>query len=238
VREILATPKAIGLLFEEIPLVTSDNTKLNSWFVPAAEEKAVVLLCHGNAGNISHRLDLVRILHLLQYSVFLFDYRGYGKSEGKPGEEGTYKDGEAAWAYLVGHKKRDPKKIVLMGRSLGGAVAANLAGQYKPGALILESTFTSVPDLGAEHYWFVPVRAIARFHYNTKKYLAKVTVPVLVMHSRSDEMIPYNHGQALFEAAGELKEFCELTGTHNEGFLATGQAYPETIKNFIEIHIK
>jgi fermentation-respiration switch protein FrsA (DUF1100 family) len=173
----------------------------------------------------------------LQYSVFIFDYRGYGKSDGKPGEAGTYKDAEAAWDHLVNGEKKDPAKIVVMGRSLGGAIAAYLAQRQKPGALILESTYTSVPDLGAEYYRFIPVRLIARIKYPTGEYLQKAGVPVLVMHSRSDEMIPFTHGQALFKAAAGPKEFHELTGTHNEGFLTTGQAYPETIKNFIGKYI-
>lgn len=197
------------------------------------EDRPVVILCHGNAGNISHRLDTMHLFHRLGHDFFLFDYRGYGKSQGKPSEKGTYLDAEAAWDYVTRERGIDPERIVLFGRSLGGSIAAYLAQSRSPRALIVESSFTSVTDMGADIYPFLPVRLLARFKYSTADYLKKVTCPVLISHSKDDEMISVKHGRKLFEAANDPKEFLEFAGSHNEGFIASKEMYSKGIAEFI-----
>jgi len=234
---ISATPADIGLSFEAINLTTTDGVKLSGWFIPSENARGVVLFFHGNAGNISHRLDSIEVFHRLGLSVFIIDYRGYGLSEGKPSEQGTYLDAEAAWHYLVEEQHILPEQIVLFGRSLGGAVAVWLAQQHTPGVLILESTFTSVPDVGAKHYPFLPIRWLSRFQYNSLERLPTIQCPILIIHSPDDEIVPYNHGQQLFAAAPEPKAFLSLTGGHNEGFLITGQTYEAGLANFINAYL-
>jgi pimeloyl-ACP methyl ester carboxylesterase len=167
---LAATPESIGLSFEEARLTASDGVKLHGWLVLAPRSRRVVLHFHGNGGNISHRLELLRLLHGMGLSVFLLDYRGYGMSESRPSETGTYLDAAAAWTYLVDQRGYAPDDIILFGHSLGAAVAAYLGGQVRPGALILESPFISIPDIAAHHYWFLPARALVRFRYATAEY--------------------------------------------------------------------
>jgi uncharacterized protein len=179
---------------------TADGEELDAWFVPARRERAVLLFFHGNAGNISHRLDSLRIFHGLGLSVLIIDYRGYGRSTGRPTEQGTYEDARAAWRHLVEERGVPPERIVVFGRSLGGAVAAWLAARTRPAGLIVESAFRSVPSLRPRLYWFLPVRRLARS--STRWSAARpVQAPVLVVHSREDEIIPFRHGEALFAAA-------------------------------------
>ncbi len=234
---IAATPSDIGLDYERIALTASDGVTLDAWFVPAGGDGPVVLLCHGNAGNISHRLETIRILNDLGLGVLIFDYRGYGRSEGSPSEQGTYRDAAAAWDYLTAERNIPPKGIVLFGRSLGGPVAAYLATQNDPGALIIESAFTSLPDIGAAAYPLLPVRLISRYDYPTETYAAQVSCPVLVVHSPSDEMIPFEHGSAIYEAAAEPKQFLTISGSHNEGFLASEEEYSSELDSFLEEHM-
>jgi len=171
-------------------------------------------------------------------SVLIVDYRGYGQSEGRISEQGTYLDAEAAWRYLVEQRGVSPEEIIIFGRSLGGGVATWLAGVHPPRALILESTFTSVPDIGAGQFPFVPVRWLARIHYNSLERLRQIHVPVLIIHSPDDTTIPYSHGERLFEAANEPKEFLEIQGGHNEGFIISGNHYQAGIDAFIKKHAR
>jgi len=233
-----ADPGSIGLDFEGVSFETMDGVKLSGWFVPSESARGVILFCHGNAGNISHRLESIQIFHRLGLDVFIFDYRGYGKSEGKPTEHGTYKDAEAAWWYLVEERQIHPKEIIIFGRSLGGAVASWLAQNYTPGALILESTFTSLPDVATAVYPYLPVRLLLRFDYNTAGYLGGVNCPVLIVHSRDDEIMRFSHGRRLFETAREPKKFLEITGTHNAGFITSGKLYEEGLDTFIWEYIE
>jgi fermentation-respiration switch protein FrsA (DUF1100 family) len=231
--ELIADPSIIGLEFESVHFEAEDGVKLHGWFIPADDAKGVVLFCHGNAGNISHRLDSIKIFHRLGLDVFIFDYRGYGQSEGSPTEEGTYQDAEAAWRYLTETRQVEPSQVIIFGRSLGGAVAAWLAQSHQPGALILESTFTSLPEAAASHYPYLPLRFLLRFQYPTAEYLARIDCPVLIVHSRNDEIMPFSHGQRLFEMAGEPKEWLEISGTHNEGFITSGKLYEQGLEAFI-----
>ncbi|MCY2932386.1 MAG: alpha/beta hydrolase [Planctomycetota bacterium] len=233
-RELAGTPRDAGLAYEDVSLKTSDGLTLGAWYVPpTAADSPVVLHCHGNGGNISHRLELLNALHRAGAGVLIFDYRGYGRSEGSPDEQGTYRDARAAWDYLTNVKGLPAWRIVVHGQSLGGAVAAHLAGEVTPAGLILESAFTSLDDRGAEIYWFLPVRLMSRYHYPTRASLASVACPLLILHSPSDEIVPIHHGRGLFEAAAEPKRFVELTGGHNDGFAVSGDLYVHALRDFL-----
>ena len=196
--------------------------------MPAENPKATVLFCHGNAGNVSHRLATLAVFNRLGFSTLIFDYRGYGTSEGKPTEEGTYLDAEAAWEHLTGKEGIAPGQIVIYGRSLGGAVAAHLAADVAPAALIVDSSFTSVPDRAAEMLPIFPIRLLCRFSYDTRSYLKKAKCPVMIIHSRDDEMMPFKHARQLFDAANEPKQLVERLGGHNDGFSTSpGQVLAE-----------
>ena len=238
-RQVQATPGDIGLDFDSVTLTTSDNEQLDAWFVPAELARGTLLFCHGNAGNNSHRLDSIRLFHELGLSVLIFDYRGYGQSTGKPTEKGTYRDADAAWQYLVEQRNISPEHIILFGRSLGASIAAELTTRQAAAGVILESAFTSVPDVAAKFYPWLPVRWMSRYQYNTRKQLADIHSPVLIVHSRDDEIISYTNGEQLFAVANEPKQFLELRGGHNDGFLVSGESYVRGLDFFInEVSIK
>lgn len=233
-RAVVATPIRAGLAYESVEIVTNDGIRLHGWYLPTDREaRGVLLFFHGNAGNISHRLDSLKIFFVLGLDVLIFDYRGYGQSEGKVSEQGTYLDAEAAWRYLTEGLRVPADEIVLFGRSLGAAIAAHLATKRNPRALIMESSFTSAPDLAGQYYRIFPVHWLARFRYAAKEYLGSVRCPVLIVHSLDDEIIPIQHGRALFAAANEPKEFLEIRGGHNEGFLASERSYIDGLDKFL-----
>ena len=235
-KDMQATPTAISLPFEEVNLTTSDSEKITAWWIPAQNERAVLLFCHGNAGNISHRLDSIDIFNRLGLSVLIFDYRGYGASTGSPSENGTYLDGEAAWRYLVEVRKKQPEKIILFGESLGGAVAAEIASRHKAGGLILMSSFTSIPELAGSLYPFLPVKLLSKFRYSTIDKIGSITAPKLIIHSPDDEIIPFALGRVLYEKAAQPKQFLQIKGGHNEGFLESGELYVQGIKDFLDMY--
>lgn len=232
-RAVLATPAALGLSFENVALPVNGGATVAAWFVPAASARGTVLVCHGNGGNIGDRLHIIQRFHALGLNVFIFDYRGYGQSQGAPSEQNTYADALAAWQYLIRERGLPAERIILCGRSLGGAVAAWLADREKPAGLILESTFTALPDIGARVYWYLPVRLLCRYRYPTLAHVRNLRCPVLVAHSRTDEMIPFAHGQELFAAAPEPKIFAELTGGHNDGEGYTEDSYRQALDEFL-----
>ena len=232
-REMIATPAQVGLAYEDIHLKTSDDISLHGWYVPAAQPRGTVLFLHGNAGNISHRLDSVQMFHRLGFSTLIFDYRGYGSSGGTPTEQGTYRDAEAAWRHLAEQRHTPSCRIVLYGESMGGAVAAQLAVHQKPAALVIASSFTSVPDLAQHIYPYLPIRLLARIHYDTCEYLRTITVPVLIAHSPEDEIVPFEHGHALFAAANPPKQFLELAGGHNDGFIFMRESWIKALDEFL-----
>lgn len=235
-RGYQATPASIGLRFESLTLVTDDGEKLDAWHVPTRTGKlprALVIVFHGNAGNIGHRLDYLRMFHDLGYASLILDYRGYGRSSGKPSEDGTYIDAASAWRHATQVLGYPAGKIVVFGESMGGAVAAQLAASQQPAALVLASTFTSVPDLGAEIYPWLPVRALARIRYDTHERLATIASPVLVIHSRGDDIIPFAHGERLFATARAPKQFLELEGGHNDGFVFGREAWVRQLDDFL-----
>ena len=232
-RTLVATPQDIGLDYREVEFDAEDGKTLHGWWLPHATPRATLLFQHGNAGNISHRLDSLRIFHDLGLSVFIYDYRGYGRSSGSPSEAGLYRDARAAWAWLIEDEGIEPGSIVLFGRSMGGAVASRLATEVDAAGLIVESTFTSVPDIGAELYWWLPVRLLARLEFNAAESIAQAGMPVLVVHSREDEIIPFEHGQRLTEAAGDRGTLLEIRGDHNTGFFYSGELYRNGLDRFI-----
>lgn len=217
-RDFEVTAAALGRPFEDVYFQARDGTSLNGWFFPAnpgsARGQWAALVCHGNAGNISHRLDLYRALLVTGVNVFAFDYRGFGRSAGTPGEEGTYLDGQAAHRWLRS-KGYPGSKIIAYGESLGGGIASELCLREETGGLILQSTFTSIPDIGKELYPWLPVRWISSIQYDTRGKLPRLKIPVLVMHGRDDEVIGFHHAERNFAAANEPKFFCELSGPHN-----------------------
>jgi fermentation-respiration switch protein FrsA (DUF1100 family) len=233
-RELTASPKDIGLEFENITLTTSDNERLHGWFVPADGARGVVLFFHGNAGNISHRLDSIAIFNRLGLDTLIIDYRGYGESSGKTSEQGTYLDAQAAWDYLVSDRGVPAERIVIFGRSLGGAIGAWLGSQHRPAAVIIESSFSSGVDMAKRLYPFLPASLITRLRYPVVKFAARLQSPVLVVHSRDDEIIPFEMGKAIYNAVKQRKAFLELRGDHNAGFYISRQQYIPALDDFIE----
>jgi uncharacterized protein len=218
-RLMEATGAELGRPFEDVQFRAADGVELNGWFFPAdthsRRSSLVVLLCHGNGGNICHRLDMAQALLSTGVGVFLFDYRGYGRSGGRPSEEGTYRDGEAAYRWLE-QKGIKGENILLFGESLGGGVAAELASHLPCAGLILQSTFTCIADIGADLFPWLPVRWLAHIKYDTLSKLPNIKAPVLVMHSRADRLIRFGHSKKNFAAANQPKLFCELVGDHND----------------------
>jgi fermentation-respiration switch protein FrsA (DUF1100 family) len=233
-RALGASPSDIGLDYEDVSLTTSDNERLHGWYIPAADARGVLLFFHGNAGNISHRLDSIKIFHELGLDVLIIDYRGYGQSTGKTTEQGTYLDAQAAWDYLTNSRRVPAGRIIVFGRSLGGAIGAWLGAQHTPAAVIIESSFSSGVDMARRIYPFLPVRLITRLQYPVVDYAAQLDCPVLVVHSRHDEIIPFTMGQAIYAAVKQKKKFLELRGDHNNGFLISQREYVAGFKDFTQ----
>lgn len=236
-REHIATPSDRGLAWEAVTLTTEDNVALDAWWVPAPNPRASLLFFHGNAGNISHRLESIAQFQRLGLSVLIVDYRGYGRSEGSPSEAGTALDARAAWQWLR-DEGNENNEIVVFGRSLGAAVAAELAASLEehhaaPAAVILESPFRSVPELAQQLYPFLPARWLARIDYPVENYVTQLSAPLLVIHSRDDEIIPFAQGEAVYQAAQEPKQLLEIQGGHNTGFLDSEPTYLESIDAFL-----
>ena len=233
-RDVFSTPAELGLGFEAVVFKSADRLDLSGWYIPAKNPKFTLLFCHGNGGNMAHRLDSINIFHDLGLNCFIFDYRGYGDSMGKPGEEGTYTDAMAAYKWLTEEKKIPKEDIIIFGRSLGGSVAAQLAGRVESGALIVESVFTSFVDMGKEYYPYMPVKWFARFGYRTIDYIQEVHCPVMLIYSGNDEIVPFKFGLQLYEAANEPKEFVEIFGGHNDCFLTSGEIYTEVWQKWLK----
>jgi len=264
-REAVLTPLSYGMQFESLQIRTADGETLDAWWVPAEDARGIVLFFHGNAGNISHRLDYLLMFHRLRYSTLIVDYRGYGRSTGTPSEAGTYRDAEAAWEHLRHARMARPQDVVIAGESLGGAVATWLAAEMSlipdpspegrrearapafpseertkagmgPRAVVLFSTFTSVNDLGGEVYWFLPVRLLSRIGYDNLENLKRIRAPVFIAHSRDDDIVPYAHGKRLYETANEPKTFLEMRGGHNDGFIFTQPEWVAQLAAFLDRH--
>jgi hypothetical protein len=212
------SPTDAGLDYEPVWVGTEDGERLHGWFIPTVQDSVLdmtVLFFQGNAGNKATRIPLARDLSTAGYNVLLVDYRGYGQSTGQPSEKGLYADALASWRFLTGERGFDPGDIVIFGRSLGGGPATWLATRVDARALLLESTFTSVPDVGAHHYPFLPVRWLSRFQFDSLSRIAGVDMPVHIIHGRDDEVVPFEHGKRLHNAAHEPKSFTATGDTHN-----------------------
>lgn len=233
-RDAASTPAAQGVPYDDVVIATSDGQQLHAWWIPAERARGAVLLLHGNAGNISQRIDYAVMFRRLGYSTLLVDYRGYGRSTGRPTEPGTYLDAAAAWNWLTKDRQLPERDIVLFGESLGGGVASWLAARHHVRALILASTFTSAVDLGSELYPFLPVRLVSRNRYETLPRLRDVRAPVLVIHSPDDDIIPFAHGQRLFDAAREPKAMLKIAGGHNQGFVFVRDEWIAKLARFLD----
>ena len=227
------TPASIGLASEDVHPEASDGVRLHGWWVPAPAPGLAVLLLHGNAGNISHRLDKLALLHGLGASVLLLDYRGYGASEGAPDEAGLYRDAEAAWAWLRA-RGQPPERIVLFGESLGGTVATDLAAHHRVGGLVLDSTPSSIIGVAKHHYPLVPVGLFLAARYDALARIGRVHAPVLVLHSPDDEIVPFAMAEALYAAAPEPKRLVRLAGGHNDAFLVSAATYAGALRDFLD----
>lgn len=226
-------PSALGLAFQERRPRTADDLLLHAWWVPAAEQRGAVLISHGNAGNVADRLHLVRAFHELGLSVYLYDYRGFGRSEGRPSEQGTYLDAEAAYDDLVRELGLAPERLVLYGESLGGAVSIELARRRPAAALIVEASFTSLPDVGARAYPFLPVRLLARHRYDSISKVGELALPLLVVHSPEDEIVPFEQAERLRAAAAEGAELLVTTGDHDSGGFASRPELRARVGEFV-----
>jgi fermentation-respiration switch protein FrsA (DUF1100 family) len=232
-RDDAGTPASVGLGYRDVLFESLSGRSLHGWMVPVEGAEYTILYCHGNAGNVTHRLESIRQFADLGLSVFIFDYGGYGRSEGSPSVERTYQDAAAAWDYLTGTEGIAPSQIVLFGRSLGGAVAIELATEVEPRALILESCFTSIPELGARLYWWLPVRFLARYRYNNARKVTRIRVPKLFIHSLQDEIVPFGMGRRLYNRAARPKQFLKIRGSHNLAVPDDREAYEGAVRSFL-----
>ncbi|MCY2961996.1 MAG: alpha/beta hydrolase [Planctomycetota bacterium] len=230
------TPAAIAAPFEDLELTTRDGATVHAWHVKAENARGAVLVCHGNAGNIEGRLPLAQTFRLLGYDVLLFDYRQYGKSRGILSEEGTYLDGEAALDHLAA-RGFEPRRTVIYGESMGGAVAVELARRRPCAVLFVEDTFTALADVGAEVYPWLPVRWITRTKYDSLAKIGALRVPFLVAHSPEDQLVPFRHGERLYAAHSGPKEFLETRGGHNGGGFLQRAEWVERVGGFLREHL-
>ncbi|MFH1593209.1 MAG: alpha/beta hydrolase [Candidatus Omnitrophota bacterium] len=233
-RAINTTPDAARLQYEEIYFVTSDNIKLHSWFIPGDKTKKTILFCHGNGGNISHRVEKLLFFHKLGLNTFIFDYRGYGMSKGSPSESGLYEDALAAYRYLINDKKIARDHIIPYGESLGGAVAIELVKREKLKALITEEAFTSVTEMARIVYPFLPRFAISS-KFDSISKIGEIDCPKLIIHSVDDEIVPFSLGEALFGAAAPPKQLLEVRGSHNNAFFDSSDKIEKELKAFLDM---
>ncbi|MBI4719540.1 MAG: alpha/beta hydrolase [Planctomycetes bacterium] len=216
VAALESLPSHWNLPYEDIRLRTTDGVELSAWFVPATDARGAAIFCHGNGGNISYWVGAVRYLHELGLDTLIFDYRGFGQSQGSPSEAGLYLDAEAAWRFLTETRGTPAGRIVLIGRSLGGGVATELATRVPPAGLVLESTFTSLVDVGRLHFPLLPVSWMLRDRFESVLKIGSITCPKLVIHGTEDGLLPLAMGRRLFDAAGEPKRFVETRAGHND----------------------
>lgn len=233
-------PASRGLPFETVQLVAADGVSLHGWYLPRPSGSACgadILFLHGNAGNVSNRLRTLAAFHRRGHAVLIIDYRGYGLSDGVPGEAGTYLDARAAWDHLTAARGVAPAAIVVYGRSLGGAVAAGLVASLpataRPAAVVLESTFASLRAMAAYRYPVLPARWLLRMKYDTLGRLGQLHAPVLIAHSPDDEVVPYHQAELLHAAAPRGTRLTRLNGPHSRAFRRAGEPYLDTLDNFI-----
>jgi fermentation-respiration switch protein FrsA (DUF1100 family) len=229
-------PSHIGLRFEDVFFTTQDDIRLHGWFIPHQGAGATLVWFHGNAGNISDRLLNIKLLHdRIKINIFIFDYRGYGRSEGTISEKGTYFDGEAAIKYLLGRDDAAARRLILFGRSLGAAVAAEMATRFNTLGLILESPFVSIREMARAIFPSLPIAWLLRTRYDTIEKVRLVKTPILVLHGDRDATVPFAQGKKVFEVASEPKRFHRIVGaSHNDTFVVGGEEYYGALREFIE----
>mgnify|MGYP000862283345 CR=1 FL=1 len=238
-RRLEATPAAAGLCYEDLWLTTSDHTRLHAWLVPADQARFLVLFCHGNAGNISHRVDNLRRLRDLGLSCLIFDYRGYGQSQGKPDEAGFFLDAEAALAKAQELAPRQRQRLVIFGRSLGGIAAVHAAARasqagHPPAGLILESTFTHLGDMAKSLFPLPLLGPALAGRFSAQERIPRVACPILFFHGDRDQIVPFDLGRKLFDHAPSPKQWVTLPGAgHNDTYLVAGPAYWQTWREFL-----
>lgn len=237
-REVRHGPRDVGLSYEDVTIVSGPH-RLAAWWIPAKGARATLLFCHGNGGDLGHRVGSIEIFNRLGLSVLIFDYRGYGRSEGRPTPVGTAEDARAAWEWLEREKGVRPEDLLLFGRSLGGAVALELTRVVTPRAIILESTFASpfgVARLGRLTWLFPLLRAIMGLggSWASREIASGLTIPSLHIHSPDDEIVPYAEGVRLFEAKAGEKSFVTIRGDHNDGFMESLDVYEPALDAFVE----
>lgn len=234
-REMLAHPGTVGLAYEPLFLTASDGARLRAWWIPGPSPESPVMLClHGNGGNLSHRVDKMRLFHDAGAAQLWLDWRGYGESGGSPDEPGLYRDALAGWAWLGAAKSVPASRLVLYGESLGGAPAIELATRVPAAGLIVDSAFTSAADMARRILPRFPVRLLS-LKFDNLSRLPRVTIPTLFLHSPQDDIIPYAMALRNLGACGSAKKrLVDMKGSHNEGFLDAGPAYPKAIKDFLE----
>jgi len=235
---IYYTPDQFGLAYEDVYYQTDDNETINGWYVPAAQDAPVLIFCHGNAGNISHRLPNIRLLAAWGISTFIFDYRGFGRSTGSISEEGLYLDALGAHRFLTEDRGIDPARLVPFGRSMGGPVAVDLATRITPPCLVLESTFTKLVDLVESVYPGMGLESELTMVFGAEDKIETVGCPTLFIHGDSDDIVDYRLGRALFDRAGEHKRFYTIAGAlHNDTFDVGGEEYFRTLAGFITEYV-
>ncbi len=237
-RKIEFTPAELHLRYEDVFFRTEDGVELHGWFVPQEGALSTILYCHGNAGNISHRVEIARMFNERKMNFFIFDYRGFGRSKGWPTEKGTYLDAQAAYDYLRARQDIDRDRIVIFGKSLGAAIAIDLASKVKAAALISESSFTSTRDMARTIYPLLPFWLFLRPKYNAYAKIDKIDAPKLIIHSRDDEIVPFSQGERLFAKAESPKEFYVMRGGHNDAFYIHNAECMQMISDFLKRYIK
>ena len=218
---------------KDVWFTAEDGVKLHGWYVPSEGAVGTLLFFHGNAGNITHRLENIFFLHHLKLNVFIFDYRGFGRSEGEPDEDDIYLDSQAAYDTALAQPGVSPSSLFIFGRSLGGTFAAYTASKNPAAGLILESTFTNAVDMADKMIPFLPGWFISA-ELNAQENVANLKIPKLFIHGTGDTLIPYTLGRELYKNAAEPKEFYSIVGAgHNNTFQVGGEKYFDTIKEFV-----
>lgn len=233
--DFIITPKKAGLQAEDVWIETEDGERLHGWFFPNDASEYVVVLSHGNAGNISNRIDIAKFLNEHGLAVLIYDYRGYGQSSGQPDEKGLYLDIEAVIHYLKTEKKLSEEQMIMYGRSMGGAVASYAATKFNISGLVIDSSFKNLKTMISELYPFVPV-VLAKYEFPNELYLREIVgIPAMIMHSPNDKLVDISHGKYLYQILAEPKKFVKLRGNHNDSFHASVDIYNEHWKEFLQL---